>query len=40
MNQIQTAGQQRYYDFIEDRAKKVRTGMIVWSSLSVCFITS
>ncbi len=33
MNQIQTAGQQRYYDFIEDRAKKVRTGMIVWSSL-------
>lgn len=33
MNQIQTAGQQRYYDFIEDRAKKVRTGMIVWASL-------
>ncbi len=33
MNQIQTAGQQRYYDFISDRAKKVRTGMIVWASL-------
>ncbi len=33
MSQIQTAGQQRYYDFIDDRAKKVRTGMIVWASL-------
>lgn len=33
MDQIQTAGQQRYYDFISDRAKKVRTDMIVWASL-------
>ncbi|MDE6937406.1 MAG: hypothetical protein K2P28_04410, partial [Lachnospiraceae bacterium] len=30
---IQTAGQQKYYDFIEERAKKLRTGMIVWESL-------
>lgn len=33
MNQIQTAGQQKYYDFISERAKSVRTGMIVWASL-------
>ncbi len=36
---IQTAGQQKYYDFIEERAKKLRTGMIVWGSLfAVAFI--
>lgn len=32
-NRIQTIGQQRYYDFIEERAKKIRTAMIVWISL-------
>lgn len=30
---IQTAGEQKYYDFIEERARKLRTGMIVWISL-------
>ncbi|MCI9422743.1 MAG: hypothetical protein HFG81_08515 [Dorea sp.] len=30
---IQTKGQQKYYDFIEERVKKLRTGMIVWGSL-------
>ncbi len=36
---IQTAGQQKYYDFIEERAKKLRTGMIIWGSLlAVAFI--
>lgn len=30
---IQTAGQQKYYDFIQGRAKKLQTGMIVWGSL-------
>ncbi len=36
---IQTAGQQKYYDFIEERVKKLRTGMIVWGSLlAVAFI--
>ncbi len=30
---IQTIGQQKYYDFIEERAKKIRTAMIVWISL-------
>ena len=30
---IQTAGEQKYYDFIEERAKSLRTGMIVWISL-------
>lgn len=29
---IQTAGEQRYYDFIEEKAKSLRTGMIVWIS--------
>lgn len=33
MSQIQTAGEQKYYDFISDKAKRVRTGMIVWASL-------
>lgn len=33
MDRIQTAGQQRYYDFISERAKRVRTTMIVWASL-------
>lgn len=33
MENIRTAGEQRYYDFISDRAKQVRTGMIVWASL-------
>ena len=33
MHQIQTAGEQKYYDFISDRVKQVRTGMIVWASL-------
>lgn len=36
---IQTAGEQKYYDFIEERAKRLRTGMIVWGSLlAVAFI--
>lgn len=36
---IQTAGEQKYYDFIEERVKKLRTGMIVWGSLlAVAFI--
>ena len=36
---IQTAGEQKYYDFIEERAKSLRTGMIVWGSLlAVAFI--
>lgn len=36
---IQTAGEQKYYDFIEERTKKLRTGMIVWGSLlAVAFI--
>ncbi len=36
---IQTAGEQKYYDFIEERVKKLRTGMIVWGSLlGVAFI--
>lgn len=40
MNNIQTAGQQKYYDFIEDRAKRIRTSMIVWISLlCVAFIS-
>lgn len=30
---IQTAGEQKYYDFIEDKAKNLRTGAIVWVSL-------
>ncbi len=33
MVRIQTAGEQRYYDFISGRARQVRTGMIVWASL-------
>ena len=33
MNHIQTAGQQKYYDFVAERAKSIRTGMIVWMSL-------
>lgn len=36
---IRTAGEQKYYDFIEERAKRLRTGMIVWGSLlAVAFI--
>ena len=36
---IQIAGEQKYYDFIEERVKKLRTGMIVWGSLlGVAFI--
>ena len=36
---IQTAGEQKYYDFIQERAKRLQTGMIVWSSLlAVAFI--
>lgn len=31
--EIQTAGQQKYYDFIEERAKSLRLGMIIWISL-------
>lgn len=39
---IQTAGEQKYYDFIQERAKRLQTGMIVWGSLwqwplSACF---
>ncbi len=30
---IQTAGEQKYYDFIEAQVKRIRTGMIVWGSL-------
>ena len=30
---IQTAGEQKYYDFIQERAKRLQTGMIVWGSL-------
>ena len=38
---IQTAGEQKYYDFIEERAKSLRTGMIVWISLlAVAFIAA
>lgn len=37
--EIQTAGEQKYYDFIEERVKQLRTGMIVWGSLlAVAFI--
>ena len=36
---IQTAGEQKYYDFIQERAKRLQTGMIVWGSLlAVAFI--
>lgn len=39
--QIQTAGEQKYYDFIQERAKTARTGMIVWISLvAVGFIAA
>ena len=31
--ETQTAGQQKYYDFIEERAKNLRLGMIIWISL-------
>ncbi len=31
--EIQTAGQQKYYDFIEERAKSLRLGRIIWISL-------
>ena len=31
--EIRTAGQQKYYDFIEERAKSLRLGMIIWISL-------
>ncbi len=37
----QTAGEQKYSDFIQERAKTVRMGMIVWASLlAVAFIAS
>ena len=29
---IQTAGEQKYYDLIEEKAKKMRTAMIIWIS--------
>ena len=36
---IHTAGEQKYYGFIEERVKQLRTGMIVWGSLlAVAFI--
>lgn len=36
---IQTAGEQKYYDFIQERAKRLQTGMMVWGSLlAVAFI--
>ena len=31
--EIRTAGQQKYYDFIEERVKSLRLGMIIWISL-------
>ncbi len=31
--EIQTAGQQKYYDLIEEQAKSLRLGMIIWLSL-------
>lgn len=38
---IQTAGEQKYYDFIEERTKNLRMGMIIWVSLlAVAFIAS
>ena len=33
---IHTAGEQKYYGFIEERVKQLRTGMIVWGSLLGC----
>lgn len=37
---IQTAGEQKYYDFIQERANRQQTGMIVWGSiLAVAFIS-
>lgn len=30
---VQTAGQQKYQDFIRDRESRIRTGMIIWGSL-------
>lgn len=30
---VQTAGEQKYYDFIGERVRSLRTGMIVWISL-------
>lgn len=38
---IQTAGEQKYYDCIEQKAKSLRTGMIIWISLlALAFIAS
>lgn len=38
---IQTAGEQKYYDFIQERTKSLRLGMIVWASLlAAAFIAS
>lgn len=37
----QTAGEQKYSDFIQERTKSVRMGMIIWASLlAVAFIAS
>lgn len=30
---IQTAGEQKYQDFISERSTRIRTGMIIWESL-------
>lgn len=30
---IQTAGEQKYQDFIRERSTRIRTGMIIWESL-------
>ena len=38
---IQTAGQQKYYDFMKERATRLETGRIVWvSMLGVAFISA
>lgn len=39
MMNIQTAGQQKYYDFIQERARRLKTGMIVWISLLAVALT-
>lgn len=30
---IQTAGEQKYFDIVQERVKTIRTGMIIWVSL-------
>ena len=37
---IQTAGEQKYYEFIQERAKNIRMGMIVWVSLLAVAVIS